>query len=89
VASLVDEMLTQPNVVKRALKRGVKACHIVTLDWYEDSIIANRKLSEKDFSLRNIFKEERAQKRQKQQVIKGNELAGRFINTSEDFHLEL
>lgn len=69
--------------VKQAAKLGQTQCKIVTRDWLEDSLLKDKKLPVKDYQLSAILKNERAKELQNAKIAKGNELAERFVNTSE------
>ncbi|KAK3944285.1 hypothetical protein QBC46DRAFT_441987 [Diplogelasinospora grovesii] len=74
--------------VNAALKRtaakssSASKCHIVTIDWLEDSIFKNRRLAEGPFSLLGLLKQERARHRAAIKVRKGVELGNKFVNTN-------
>lgn len=72
--------------MKQALKRG-RACHIVTVDWLEDSINKKRRLKEKPYLLSSAFKQERAKIRREEKEVKGLEQAERFVNPSKPLAL--
>ncbi|KAK1769225.1 hypothetical protein QBC33DRAFT_347514 [Phialemonium atrogriseum] len=67
--------------VKQALKRGA-ACHIVSVDWLEDSINKKRRLKEKPYLLTTALKQERAKIRREVKEAKGLEQAERFVNSN-------
>lgn len=74
------------STVKAAVKLGAKKCRIVTLDWLEDSIMKNRKLSENDYLVRLLLKGE-ADKKKQDAREKGVELEKRFVNPSKSILL--
>jgi hypothetical protein len=83
--SIFRDQTCQTNTeatVRQALKRGVKACHVVTLDWLEDSIHKNKKLSETPYLLITLLKAERASELEQQKKARAAELEKRFVNTS-------
>jgi hypothetical protein len=79
-------MVADKTAVKSALKRP-KTCQIVTLDWLEDSIFAQKRLPEDRYSHLRELKRKREQERMRLKVIKGLEKAVREVNPSRYFHL--
>lgn len=69
------------GIVKAALKRS-KTCHIVTLDWLEDSMLKGKRLDEEPYSHLRALKKERERERKRLMVIKGLEKAVREVNQS-------
>lgn len=67
--------------MKEALKRG-RSFHIVHHDWFEFSTVEERRLSEKEYSMRNILSREKAAQRDKARIEKGKRDGERFVNTS-------
>ncbi|KAK3313814.1 hypothetical protein B0H66DRAFT_362840 [Apodospora peruviana] len=68
--------------VQEALRRGCKSCKVVTRDWLEDSMHADRRLPEVQFSPVKVVRKERKKELHKLQVMKGNLLAERAVNTN-------
>ncbi|XXG96574.1 hypothetical protein Hte_002860 [Hypoxylon texense] len=66
--------------VKKALK--FKATHIVTKDWLEDTLEKRRRLKEREYSLREVLREENAKKQLDEKVQKGIEQGETFVNTN-------
>ncbi|KAH7258253.1 hypothetical protein MRS44_010227 [Fusarium solani] len=67
--------------VKDALKRG-KRFHIVHCDWFEFSAVKNKRLPEKEFSMRNILAKQNAKRRERARIEKGKRDGEKFINTN-------
>ncbi|KAH6841105.1 hypothetical protein B0I37DRAFT_357920 [Chaetomium sp. MPI-CAGE-AT-0009] len=67
------------GVVKAALKCP-KTCHLVTLDWLEDSMLKGKRLDEEPYSHLRALKRERARERKRLMVIKGLEKAVKEVN---------
>lgn len=72
---------THRYIVKDALKRG-KRFHIVHCDWFEFSAIKNKRLPEKEFSMRNILAKQNAKRRERARIEKGKRDGEKFVNTS-------
>ncbi|KAL7626904.1 hypothetical protein AAE478_003678 [Parahypoxylon ruwenzoriense] len=66
--------------VRKAMK--FRTIHIVTKDWFEDSLSKKRRLKEKDFSLKEIQKEINTKKRRDEKAQKGIEQAENFVNAN-------
>ncbi|KAI2639579.1 hypothetical protein GGS26DRAFT_587030 [Hypomontagnella submonticulosa] len=66
--------------IKEALKN--KKIHIVTKDWFEDSLIKKKKLDEESYSLRVGEKKEKAKQKRLMKEKKGIAQAENFINTN-------
>ncbi|KAK3391770.1 hypothetical protein B0T20DRAFT_64743 [Sordaria brevicollis] len=69
--------------VKEALKRAYKKekkCHLVTLDWLEDSLFANRRLPEDEFSHVASLKALQAKARLEKKIARGVEEEKRSVN---------
>jgi hypothetical protein len=79
---LNDNLSSSSDLVRRAIKLGRKACHIITKDWLEDSITRKRKLPERDYSLYAISQEERSKEKQEAGTAKAVGLEDKFVNTS-------
>ncbi|KAF3059282.1 putative brct domain containing protein [Daldinia childiae] len=67
------------STIQQAIK--FKA-HIVTKDWFEDSLRKRRHLNEEDYSLENIDKEDKAKKEREAKAQKGIKEAESFVNTN-------
>ncbi|RMJ11470.1 hypothetical protein CDV36_008867 [Fusarium kuroshium] len=67
--------------VKDALKRG-KRFHIVHCDWFEFSAVKNKRLPEKEFSMRNILAKQNAKRRERARIEKGKRDGEKFVNTN-------
>ncbi|KAM0436064.1 hypothetical protein ACHAPT_002956 [Fusarium lateritium] len=67
--------------VKDALKRG-KRFHIIHCDWFEFSTVKNKRLPEKDFSMRNILAKQNAKRRELARLEKGKRDGEKFVNTT-------
>ncbi|KAL1855233.1 hypothetical protein VTK73DRAFT_8620 [Phialemonium thermophilum] len=69
--------------VKKALIGGDKTrCHVVTVDWLEDSCHKGRRMPEKPYLLTASIKEERAKRLQKERRARAMKLAEKFVNTN-------
>ncbi|KAL2680900.1 hypothetical protein Neosp_008503 [[Neocosmospora] mangrovei] len=67
--------------VKDALKRG-KRFHIVHCDWFEFSAVKNKRLPEKEFSMRNILAKQNAKRRERARIERGKRDGEKFVNTN-------
>ncbi|KAI1772414.1 hypothetical protein F4818DRAFT_444239 [Hypoxylon cercidicola] len=67
-------------VVEKAL--ASKTTHIVTQDWLEDTLEKRRCQKEREYSLREVLKDENAQKKREEKAQKGIEQAETFVNTN-------
>ena len=73
------------QLVKEALKRvhkKEKRCHIVSLDWLEDSLFADRRLPEDSYSHVATQKALKDKKRLEKKIAKGVEEEERAVNSS-------
>lgn len=68
-------------LVKLALKRN-KRLHIVHYDWFEFSTVAEKRLPEREFSMRNFQAKQRAKERERAKIEKGKRDGEKFVNTS-------
>ncbi|TQW00388.1 anthranilate synthase component II [Cordyceps javanica] len=66
-------------LVKKVLQ-NYKRVHIVHYDWLEFSAVANRRLPEWEYSMRNIVAKERAEKREKNRQESGRREGERGVN---------
>ncbi|KAK4465728.1 hypothetical protein QBC42DRAFT_168391, partial [Cladorrhinum samala] len=66
--------------VKEALK--IARINIVAIEWLEFSMINKKVLPIREYSFREKLKKEREEERRVKEVAKGNELAGRAVNTN-------
>ncbi|KAH6890480.1 hypothetical protein B0T10DRAFT_605968 [Thelonectria olida] len=67
--------------VKEALKRG-KRFHIVHYDWFEFSAVQDKRLPEREYSMRNILSKQNAARRERAKIEKGKRDGERFANTN-------
>ncbi|KAI0851781.1 hypothetical protein F5Y00DRAFT_259271 [Daldinia vernicosa] len=67
-----------PNI-KLAIKYGA---HIVTKDWFEDSLTKKRRQNEEEYSLRRIDQKAQAKKELEAKAQKGIKEAESFVNTN-------
>ncbi|KAK3296244.1 uncharacterized protein B0H64DRAFT_461274 [Chaetomium fimeti] len=74
-----EEFRRRGRLVKAALKCP-KTCHIVTLDWLEDSMLKGKRLDEELYSHLRALKRERERERKRLMVIKGLEKAVKEVN---------
>ncbi|KAK4115028.1 hypothetical protein N656DRAFT_694761, partial [Canariomyces notabilis] len=67
------------DIVREALKHQ-KTCHIVSLDWLEDSMLQAKRLPEEPYSFVRTLKQQREKERRRMMVIKGLEQAEKGVN---------
>jgi hypothetical protein len=73
--------LAHDSTVKQALKRH-KNFPIIHCDWYEFSTVQNKRLPEKDYSMRSLQAKLNAKRREKERWEKGIQQGKKFVNTS-------
>ncbi|PMB73007.1 hypothetical protein BM221_000424 [Beauveria bassiana] len=66
-------------LVKKVLK-DYKRIHIVHYDWLEFSAVANKRLPEREYSMRHILAKERAEKRERNRQENGRREGERGVN---------
>ncbi|KAI6091917.1 hypothetical protein F4821DRAFT_254671 [Hypoxylon rubiginosum] len=66
--------------VKKAL--ALKTTHIVTQDWLEDTLEKRRRQKERDYSLKEILREENEKNKREERARKGIEQGETFVNTN-------
>lgn len=69
------------RLVKQVLKEH-KRIHIVHYDWLEFSAVFNKRLSEKDYSMRCILAKEKAEQRERDRHENGRRQGERGVNPS-------
>ncbi|PTB74256.1 hypothetical protein M440DRAFT_1380964 [Trichoderma longibrachiatum ATCC 18648] len=67
--------------IKEALARGKKQ-HIVHCDWFEISAVNDKKLPEREYSMRNILAKQNAVKREQARIERGKREGERAVNTN-------
>ncbi|KAJ4012190.1 hypothetical protein NW752_004584 [Fusarium irregulare] len=67
--------------IKQALKRH-KNFPIIHCDWYEFSTVQNKRLPEKDYSMRSLQAKLNAKRREKERWEKGIQQGKKFVNTN-------
>ncbi|KAJ4119922.1 hypothetical protein NW768_010512 [Fusarium equiseti] len=67
--------------IKQALKR-YKNFPIIHYDWYEFSTVQNKRLPEKDYSMRSLQAKLNAKRRERERWEKGIQQGKKFVNTS-------
>ncbi|TFB02012.1 hypothetical protein CCMA1212_006015 [Trichoderma ghanense] len=67
--------------IKEALARGKKQ-HIVHCDWFEISAVNDKKLPEREYSMRNILAKQNAAKRELARIERGKREGERAVNTN-------
>ncbi|RBR03079.1 uncharacterized protein FIESC28_11806 [Fusarium coffeatum] len=72
--------------IKQALKRH-KNFPIIHCDWYEFSTVQNKRLPEKDYSMRSLQAKLNARRREKERWEKGIQQGKKFVNTTDFYHL--
>ncbi|KAI2782863.1 hypothetical protein F4815DRAFT_408155 [Daldinia loculata] len=82
----VTHVLATPEQYKAripTIKLAIKyKAHIVTKDWFEDSLYKKRRLNEEEYSLKRIDQKAKAKKELEVKAQKGIEQAESFINTN-------
>ncbi|KAI1660337.1 hypothetical protein F4813DRAFT_400614 [Daldinia decipiens] len=82
----VTHVLATPEQYKAKtpnIKLAIKyKAHIVTKDWFEDSLYKKRRLNEEDYSLKSIDQKAKSKKELEAKAQKGIEQAESFINTN-------
>ena len=69
------------RLVKQVLK-GHKRIHIVHYDWLEFSAVFNKRLPEREYSMRSILAKERAEQRERNRQENGRREGERGVNPS-------
>ncbi|KAM0740232.1 hypothetical protein ACQRIT_005416 [Beauveria bassiana] len=69
-------------LVTKVLK-DYKRIHIVHYDWLEFSAVANKRLPEREYSMRNILAKERAEKRERNRQENGRKEGERGVNPTD------
>ncbi|KAL4724929.1 hypothetical protein ACLX1H_008376 [Fusarium chlamydosporum] len=67
--------------IKEALKRH-KSLQIIHCDWYEFSTVQDKKLPERDYSMRSLQAKENAKRRERERWEKGIQQGKKFVNTN-------
>ncbi|RGP70799.1 hypothetical protein FSPOR_3819 [Fusarium sporotrichioides] len=67
--------------IKQALKRH-KNFPIIHCDWYEFSTVHDKKLPERDYSMRSLLAKQNAKRREKERWEKGIQQGKKFVNTN-------
>ncbi|KAH0495390.1 hypothetical protein TgHK011_008947 [Trichoderma gracile] len=67
--------------IKEALARGKKQ-HIVHCDWFEISAVNDKKLPEREYSMRSILAKQNAAKREQARIERGKREGERAVNTN-------
>ncbi|KAI4866874.1 hypothetical protein F4820DRAFT_468481 [Hypoxylon rubiginosum] len=83
----VTHLLATPEQFKQKLPAvktalAFKATHIVTKDWLEDTLEKRRRQKEREYSLREVLREENAKKKLDEKARKGIEQGETFVNTN-------
>ncbi|KAF5230053.1 hypothetical protein FAUST_10033 [Fusarium austroamericanum] len=73
--------------IKKALK-GPKNVSIIHSDWFEFSTVHEKRLPERDYSMRSLQAKQNAKRREKERWEKGIQLGKKFVNTN-FYHLYL
>ncbi|KAL7823451.1 hypothetical protein V8C26DRAFT_425534 [Trichoderma gracile] len=75
-----DDQVTH-LLFKEALVRGKKQ-HIVHCDWFEISAVNDKKLPEREYSMRSILAKQNAAKREQPRIERGKREGERAVNTN-------
>jgi hypothetical protein len=82
IRSFRHDALSDHSTVKEALKKW-KKLHVVHYDWYELSCTENKKLPEREYSMRTVLAQEMAKKREEERAERGRREGEKFVNTSQ------
>ncbi|ODA81176.1 hypothetical protein RJ55_04140 [Drechmeria coniospora] len=75
-----DETVTH-LLFRDALKRG-KRFHIVHSDWFEFSVVQEKKLPENEYSMKRMLAKQNATEREKARLERGRRHGDKFVNTN-------
>lgn len=73
---------TDLNYLVKTVLNEYKRIHIVHYDWLEFSAVANRRLPEREYSMRNILSKENAARRERNRLENGRRQGEKSVNPS-------